>query len=43
MLPDIRFWVDNAHVGLVGAAIYEHTVVHLQECILGIVLPIELE
>ena len=38
VLPDIRFGIDYAHVGLIGAAIDEYSVVHLQEGVLSVVL-----
>lgn len=38
MLPDIRFGIDYAHVGLIGAAIDEYSVVHLQKGVLRVVL-----
>ena len=38
VLPDIRLWVDDTHVGLVGTAIHKNAVVHLQECVLRVVL-----
>ena len=38
MLPNIRFRVDNTHVRLISASIYEDPVIHLQECISGIIL-----
>lgn len=38
VLPDIGFWVDHAHVRLVGAAIDENSVVQLEKAILGIIL-----
>lgn len=39
VLPNIGFWVDDAHVRLIGAAVDENSVVELEEAILGIVLP----
>ena len=38
VLPDIRLGVDDAHIGLVGTAIDKNAVVHLQKCILRVVL-----
>ena len=37
-MPYIRFGVDDAHVGLVCAAVHENPVVHLKKGVLGIVL-----
>ena len=39
VLPNIGFWVDYAHVRLIGAAVDENSIVQLEEAILGIVLP----
>ena len=39
MLPYIRFGVDDAHIWLVCAAVDKNAIVHLQERVLGIVLP----
>lgn len=39
VLPNVGFWVDHAHVRLIGAAVDEYSVVQLKEAILGIVLP----
>lgn len=39
VLPDVGFGVDDAHVGLVSAAVDENSVVHLQERVLRVVLP----
>ena len=38
MLPDIRFRVDDAHIGLIGSSIYQYSIVQLQKGIAGIVL-----
>ena len=38
MLPNIRFRVDNTHVRLISASIYEDPVIHLQECVSGVIL-----
>lgn len=38
MLPNIRFWVDDAHVRLVCSSINKGTVIHLKERIACIVL-----
>ena len=38
VLPYVRFGVDNAHVWLVCTAVHEHTIVHLEERILSVVL-----
>lgn len=41
MLPDVGFGIDYAHVGLVGSAIDEYSVVHLQKGVLRVVLASE--
>lgn len=38
VLPDIRFWVDHAHVGLISTAVDEHAIVELEEPVLGVIL-----
>lgn len=39
MLPDIRFWVDDTHIRLVGAPVHKGPIVHLEESITSVVLP----
>ena len=38
VLPNIRFRVDHAHVGLISTPVNQNTVVHLQKSVLCIVL-----
>lgn len=38
VLPDVGLGIDDAHVELVRAAIDEHSIVHLEECMLRVVL-----
>lgn len=38
VLPNIRLWIDDAHVRLVRSAVHEHSVIKLQEGVLCVVL-----
>lgn len=38
MLPNIRFRVDNTHVGLVSAPVYHHAAINLQDAVSCVVL-----
>jgi hypothetical protein len=37
-LPDVGFGVNNAHIWLICAAVYQNAVIHLKERILSVVL-----
>lgn len=39
MLPNVRFWVDDTHIRLVGTPVHKGSVVHLEESIACVVLP----
>jgi hypothetical protein len=38
VLPDIRLWVDDAHVRLISTPIHEGSVIHLKKGITSVVL-----
>jgi hypothetical protein len=38
MLPNIGFWVDNAHIRLICTSVNQSPVIHLKEGIAGVVL-----
>ena len=38
MLPDVRLGIDNTHIWLIGPAIYQYPIVHLQERIFTVIL-----
>jgi hypothetical protein len=38
MLPDVRLWVDDAHIRLVSSAVHQNPVVHLKERVSRIIL-----
>ena len=40
VLPNIRFGVDHAHVGLISTPVNQDAVIHLQKCVLRVVLEI---
>lgn len=37
MLPNVRLWVDHAHVRLICASIHQDPIIHLQEGIASII------
>ena len=38
VLPNVRLWINDAHIWLVRSTVYEGAVVHLEECVASIVL-----
>ena len=40
VLPNVRFGVDHAHVGLISTPVNQDAIIHLQECVLSVVLEI---
>ena len=41
ILPDIRLWIDDAHVRLIGTSIYQQTIIQLKECVSRVILDID--
>lgn len=40
MLPNIRFGVDHAHVGLISTPVNQDAVIHLQKGVFSVILKI---